>query len=121
MVTEFPFEIPAEYEFTPAEGPRYRGICYLKAACRQSSTAYSAPVTGGNFIDLVQRGFYDGMEFIRAEDNYVLQTGDPAPMAPKTGFIDPKTKAISRHSPRNFGEGDEAPIYGATLESLGLT
>jgi peptidylprolyl isomerase len=38
---------------------------------------YSAPVTAGNFVDLVQRGFYNGLEFIRAEESYVLQIGDP--------------------------------------------
>ena len=37
---------------------------------------YNAPVTGGNFVDLVQRGFYNNMEIQRA-DGFVVQTGDP--------------------------------------------
>ena len=37
---------------------------------------YNAPVTAGNFVDLVQRGFYDGMAIQRA-DGFVVQTGDP--------------------------------------------
>lgn len=39
---------------------------------------FNAPVTAGNFIDLVQRGFYNGMEIQRA-DGFVVQTGDPGP------------------------------------------
>lgn len=37
---------------------------------------YSAPITGGCFVDLVNRGFYDGMKVIRS-DGFVIQTGDP--------------------------------------------
>lgn len=39
---------------------------------------FNAPVTGGNFIDLVQRGFYNNMEIQRA-DGFIVQTGDPGP------------------------------------------
>ena len=39
---------------------------------------YNAPVTAGNFIDLVQRGFYNNMEIQRA-DGFIVQTGDPGP------------------------------------------
>ena len=37
---------------------------------------YNAPVTAGNFVDLVQKQFYDGMEIQRA-DGFVVQTGKP--------------------------------------------
>ena len=39
---------------------------------------FNAPLTAGNYIDLVQRGFYNGMEIQRA-DGFVVQTGDPGP------------------------------------------
>ena len=39
---------------------------------------FNAPVTAGNYIDLVQRGFYNGME-IQRSDGFVVQTGDPGP------------------------------------------
>jgi peptidylprolyl isomerase len=78
---------------------------------------YSAPVTAGNFVDLVQRQFYDGMPFIRAEDNYVLQTGDPE--GSEQGFIDPKTKQYRAIPLEILVKGDAEPIYGETLESLG--
>jgi cyclophilin family peptidyl-prolyl cis-trans isomerase len=46
---------------------------------------YNAPVSAGQFMDLVQRKFYDGMEIQRA-DGFVVQTGDPD--GPETGFVD---------------------------------
>ena len=39
---------------------------------------FNAPVTGGDFVDLVHRGFYSGMEIQRA-DGFIVQTGDPGP------------------------------------------
>ena len=37
---------------------------------------YNAPLTAGNFVDLVDKKFYDGMDIQRA-DGFVVQTGDP--------------------------------------------
>ena len=39
---------------------------------------YNAPVTAGNFVDLVNRGFYNNMEVQRA-DGFIVQTGNPGP------------------------------------------
>ncbi len=36
-----------------------------------------APITAGNFIDLAQKGFYDGLNFHRVEPNFVIQGGCP--------------------------------------------
>jgi len=49
-----------------------------------------APITAGNFIDLVERGFYDGLTFHRYEPNFVIQGGDPEGSG-RGGFIDPQT------------------------------
>lgn len=38
---------------------------------------YNAPLSAGDFVDLVSRGFYNGMEIQRA-DGFVVQTGRPA-------------------------------------------
>jgi peptidyl-prolyl cis-trans isomerase B (cyclophilin B) len=36
-----------------------------------------APVTSGNFLQLVNSGFYDNLAFHRYEQNFVIQGGDP--------------------------------------------
>ena len=49
-----------------------------------------APITAANFIDLVKRGFYNGLNFHRVEPGFVIQGGDPNGNG--TGdFTDPKT------------------------------
>lgn len=37
----------------------------------------AAPTTVANFVNLAQRGFYDGLKFHRVERNFVIQGGDP--------------------------------------------
>lgn len=49
-----------------------------------------APITAGNFIDLVQRGFYDSLTFHRYEPGFVIQGGCPQGNG-TGGFIDPQT------------------------------
>lgn len=49
-----------------------------------------APITAGNFIDLVERSFYDGLSFHRYEAGFVIQGGDPQGNG-TGGFIDPQT------------------------------
>ena len=49
-----------------------------------------APITAGNFIDLIERGFYDGLKFHRYEPNFVIQGGDPRGNG-TGGFVDPQT------------------------------
>ena len=119
LVGDFPFEIPAEY----ADLPRLLGRATVAIETTQGKLTavvdgYNAPITAGAFVDLVQKGFYDGLPFTRAEDFYVLQTGDPK--GPETGYIDPKTKR-ERTVPLEIKVPDQAvPIYDATFEDLGL-
>jgi len=49
-----------------------------------------APITTGNFIDLVGRGFYNGLKFHRYEPGFVIQGGDPRGNG-TGGFEDPQT------------------------------
>ncbi len=49
-----------------------------------------APITAGNFIDLVGRGFYDGLSFHRYVPGFVIQGGDPNGTG-SGGFVDPQT------------------------------
>ncbi len=118
MVEGFPYEVDPAY----ADRPLLKGRAAIEVTTTQGPLTvvvdgYSAPVTAGNFVDLVQRGFYDGLPFIRAEDFYVLQTGDPEGDA--EGFIDPKTKEYRSVPLEILVKGDQQPVYGETLEALG--
>lgn len=50
-----------------------------------------APITASNFIDLVQKGFYNGLTFHRYEPGFVIQGGDPKGDG-TGGYVDPKTR-----------------------------
>lgn len=118
MVKGFPFEVPAEY----SNLPQLKGRATLKIATNKGDMTlvvdgYSAPVTAGNFVDLVQRGFYDDLAITRTEDFYV-QTGDPP--GPEEGFIDPQTGEYRAIPFEVLVRGDEEPIYGMTLEQAGI-
>jgi peptidylprolyl isomerase len=118
MVTGFPFEIPEEY----ANLPQLLGRATVEMTTTKGNLTivvdgYSAPINGGNFVDLVQRGFYDGLDFIRAEDFYVLQAGDPP--GEEEGFIDPKTNQYRAIPLEVLVKDDPEPVYGVTLEELG--
>jgi peptidylprolyl isomerase len=79
---------------------------------------YSAPVNAGNFVDLVERGFYDGLEFLANQNDFVLQIGDPP--GPEEGFIDPKTKKYRAIPLEYLIRGESEPMYGITLEDAGI-
>ena len=119
LVGDFPFTIPAEF----AELPRLLGRATVEIETTQGTVTavvdgYNAPLTAGAFVDLVQKGFYDGLPFTRAEDFYVLQTGDPK--GPETGYIDPKTKTERTVPLEIMVPGEAEPFYNATFEDLGL-
>ncbi|MCG9890476.1 MAG: peptidylprolyl isomerase [Thermosynechococcaceae cyanobacterium MS004] len=88
----------------------------------------NAPVTAGNFVDLVKRGVYNGTAFHRVEPGFVVQGGDPLskeanPSGPLgTGsFVDPATQK-PRYIPLEIvPEGATEPVYGKTLKSAGVT
>ncbi|HAT15536.1 MAG TPA: peptidylprolyl isomerase [Microcoleaceae bacterium UBA11344] len=118
MVTKFPFEVPAKY----ANLPQLKGRATVAVETEKGQITvvvdgYSAPVTAGNFVDLVDRGFYDGLPFIRSEESYVLQTGDPE--GKEVGFIDPATGKYRNIPLEVLVRDDKEPVYGITLEDAG--
>jgi peptidylprolyl isomerase len=118
MVDKFPFEVPAEYNNLPQlKGRSTIAMKTSKGDLKIVIDGYSAPVTGGNFVDLVQRGFYNNLPFTRAENDYVLQVGDP--VGEEVGFIDPKTKKYRAIPLEVLVKGDTEPTYGITLEDAG--
>ncbi len=115
MVEGFPFEVPSEY----ANIPQLKGRATIEMETEKGLLSlivdgYSAPVTAGNFVDLVQRGFYDGLEFIPSEQSYILQAGDPP--GQEVGFIDPDSGEYRNIPLENLVKGDVEPIYSFTLE-----
>lgn len=118
MLTKFPFEVPSKYGNLPQLKGRATVLVETeKGQITVVVDGYSAPVTAGNFVDLVDRGFYDGLPFIRSEESYVLQTGDPA--GPEVGFIDPATNKYRNVPLEVLVRGDKEPTYGITLEDAG--
>ena len=115
----FEREIPAEFDALP----RLQGRATLSVSTTQGELTtvvdgYNAPLTAGAFVDLALKGFYDGLPFIRAEDFYVLQSGDPE--GPEIGYVDPKTKQ-ERHVPLEIRVPEEDDtIYNETFEDVGL-
>ena len=77
-----------------------------------------APTTAGNFVDLVERGVYEGVVFHRVIPGFVAQGGDPKGKDPNyrgqlgtNGFIDPET-GMERRIPLEIKlTGDDKPTY----------
>ena len=119
MVEGFPFEVPAQYANLPQlKGRATVDIETTKGTLTVVVDGYSAPVNGGNFVDLVQRGFYDSLPFIDLEDSFAIQTGDPP--GEEEGFIDPETGEYRAIPIEVLVKGEEEPIYEFTLEEVGI-
>ena len=125
MVNGFPFEVPKEY----ANLPQLKGRATVEmkiefAEPREDNSTggivkivadgYNSPLSAGDFIDLVRRGFYDGMDIQRA-DGFVVQTGKPAGDA--EGFV--QNGEIRRIPFEVMVEGDKVPVYEENLEDNG--
>jgi peptidylprolyl isomerase len=118
MVTGFPYQVPAEYSNLPQlQGRATIALKTTKGDINLIVDGYTAPVTAGNFVDLVNRGFYNNLAFTRAENDYVLQIGDPP--GDEVGFIDPKTKKYRAIPLEVMVKGDKEPMYGITMEDAG--
>lgn len=91
-----------------------------------------APITAGNFVDLVNRGVYDGLVFhrvVKEPQPFVAQGGDPQGKDPKVpvgslgtgGFTDPDTK-LQRYIPLEirpeYDNPENAPaiVYSKTID-----
>tara|TARA_Y100001970_G_scaffold294034_1_gene446090 strand:- start:4779 stop:5855 length:1077 start_codon:yes stop_codon:yes gene_type:complete len=116
---EFPYNIPSEYDNLPRLlGRAEVSIKTTKGNMTAIIDGYNAPLTSGAFIDLVKRNFYDELPINRAEEFFVLQTGDP--IGDAIGFIDENTNE-ERHVPLEIKIPEEKEIfYNQTFEELGL-
>ncbi len=77
----------------------------------------SAPITAGNFVDLVSKGFYNGLTFhrvVKEPSPFVAQGGDP--QGTGTGnYIDAKTNQIRYIPLEILAEGESKPTYSKVL------
>lgn len=92
----------------------------------------NAPITAGNFVDLIERDFYNGISFhrvVREPNPFVVQAGDPNSRDPNFppeqlgigGFVDPMT-GLERRIPLEIKpQGAAEPIYGQTFDEAGIT
>ena len=73
----------------------------------------------GNFVDLVQRRFYDSMPFQKVEQ-LTVQTGSPkgsgADDGGGGGFVDPATGRLRTVPLELFYKSDSQPVYGITSD-----
>lgn len=88
----------------------------------------NAPITAGNFVDLVNKGVYNDLVFhrvVKEPQPFVAQGGDPQGKDPKFpqarlgtgGFIDPKTNR-ERYIPLEIKpQGAQTPVYSKTLSN----
>jgi peptidyl-prolyl cis-trans isomerase B (cyclophilin B) len=85
----------------------------------------NAPISAGNFVELVQKKFYDGLVFhrvVRDPSPFVVQGGDPAGRDPNVpvgqlgsgGYIDPTTNQ-ERRIPLELKSSDGPMLYGNTF------
>ncbi len=117
-VEDFPYSIPSEFDDLPRLLGRATVLIETsKGGMEAVIDGYNAPLTAGAFIDLSLKGFYDGLPITRAEEFYILQTGDPE--GPELGYIDPITNQ-ERNVPLEIRiPGEEETLYNQTFEDIG--
>ena len=119
ITNNFPYIIPSEYDNLP----RLLGRANVEIKTSQGNMSaiidgYNAPLTAGAFIDLSLKGFYDGLPINRAEEFFILQTGDPKGEA--IGYIDPDNNELRKVPLEIRTPNLEDTLYGETFEEVGL-
>jgi len=90
-----------------------------------------APYTAGNFVDLAQKGVYDGTIFhrvVRSPDPFVIQGGDPQSADPNvpvsqlgTGGYEDENGQERMIPLEILPEDADEPLYGRTFPEAGVT
>ncbi|TVR11791.1 MAG: peptidylprolyl isomerase [Phormidium sp. GEM2.Bin31] len=121
---------------TVATTPRLEGMATVVMVVNGGSITIDvngddAPITAGNFVDLVQKGVYDGTSFhrvVREPEPFVVQGGDPLSADPDvpvsrlgTGnYVNAET-GQARYIPLEIKpQGADEPVYGETLMAAGV-
>ncbi len=119
LPSEFPYSIPSEFDNLPRLLGRAKvNIRTSKGDMQAIIDGFNAPLTAGAFIDLSSKKFYNNLPINRAEEFFVLQTGDP--VGDEIGYIDPETN-LERHVPLEIRIPNESEtFYNETFEDLGF-
>ena len=115
----FPYEIPHQYDNLPRLlGRANVEIITSKGNIDAIIDGYNAPLTAGAFIDLSLKGFYDGLPINRAEEFFILQTGDPN--GEEIGYINPENNELRKVPLEIRTPNSKDTLYGETFEEVGL-
>ncbi len=119
LPTQFPYDIPDEFDNLPRLLGRAKvNIKTSKGDMKAIVDGFNAPLTAGAFVDLSSKNFYRDLPINRAEEFFVLQTGDP--IGEEIGYVDPETNE-ERHVPLEIRIPDEKnTFYNQTFEDLGF-
>jgi len=119
ITNNFPYEIPNEYDNLPRLlGRANVEIKTSKGNMNAIIDGYNAPLTAGAFIDLSLKGFYDGLPINRAEEFFILQTGDPK--GEEIGYINPESNELRKVPLEIRTPNSKDTLYGETFEEVGL-
>jgi len=119
ITNNFPYKIPSEYDNLP----RLLGRANVEIKTSKGNMSaiidgYNAPLTAGAFIDLSLKGFYDGLPINRAEEFFILQTGDPK--GEEIGYLNPDSNELRKIPLEIRTRSLEDTLYGETFEDVGL-
>ncbi len=119
LPNQFPYSIPQEFDNLPRLLGRAKvNIKTSKGDMKAIVDGFNAPLTAGAFIDLSAKNFYKDLPINRAEEFFVLQTGDPIGEA--IGYVNPETNE-ERHVPLEIRiPNKKDTFYNETFEDLGL-
>lgn len=92
------------------------------AKIRLTLDGYAAPITSGNFVDLVQRKWYDGMPIVSKQREFYTQFGAlQRPGIDTTTAGNGTGRNVVREIPLEIMvNGEPEPVYGSTLDEVGI-
>jgi len=119
LPNKFPYSIPEEFDDLPRLLGRVKvNIKTSKGDMQAIVDGFNAPLTAGAFVDLSSKNFYKDLPINRAEEFFVLQTGDPN--GEEIGYVDHETNE-ERNVPLEIRIPDKRDtFYNQTFEDLGL-
>ena len=91
------------------------GVNYKNIDITMVLDGYNAPITAGNFVDLVQKGYYNNKKIDRS-DGFVIQMGDNDPEGQVHGYI-PEGATEERKVPLEIAiKNDQELLFSSTTE-----